>query len=547
MVYSIPSHARERTLTSSPTAAERTTFGLLATGALLVVLAATPYKAFELDRHLLPKELVVHVVATLAATLCLLRVRRFPLVTVDLLLLVYLGLSLVSTLFATNLWLGFRSLGLSLSGAALFWSARRVARAGLGPPLVATVAAASVIGAVTALLQAYGFESDLMSLTRAPGGTYGNRNFMAHAAVIGLPALLLTALTARSRIRFALSTAGLASVAGALTLSRSRAAWLAVGACLAMLLVDRLSSPLRFGPRHRRRLQLLGLGVLLGIALALVVPNTLDWRSDSPYLDSLKGMVNYQEGSGKGRLEQYASTIRLALRHPILGVGPGNWSVAYPAVAGPDDPSLDQEGMTANPWPSSDWMAYLSERGIPAFLALSLLLVGAGLIGWAHWRAESRGGDGDQVDLAPLALAATVVAAMVTGAFDAVLLSPTPTYLVWTLLGALAPAEPRRSPRWELHLAPRWVLVTVITTGLALVMRSTLQVAAMARYGTGWSTARMEEAARLDPGSYRIAIRLAERASRRRRCDMVRHYAGRAARLYPEAEEPRQLLARCKQ
>jgi hypothetical protein len=89
--------------------------------------------------------------------------------------------------------------------------------------------------------------------------------------------------------------------------------------------------------------------------------------------------------------------------------------------------------------------------------------------------------------------------------------------------------------------------VTVITTGLALVMRSTLPVAAMARYGTGWSTARMEEAARLDPGSYRIAIRLAERASRRRRCDMVRHYAGRAANLYPEAEEPRQLLARCKQ
>ncbi len=546
MVYSIPRHARERTLTSSPSWAERVTLGLLATGAVLVVLAATPYKAFELDRHLLPKELVVHVVATLAAVLCLLKVRRFSLSTADLLLAAYLALSLVSALFATNYWLAFRSLGLSLSGAALFWSARRVARAGLGTKLVEAVAFAAVLGAVTALFQAYGFESDLMSLTRSPGGTFGNRNFMAHAAAIGLPALFFTALTSRNRPRFALSAAGLTLVAAALTLSRSRAAWLAVGAGLALLLIDRLGSPLRFGNRLRRRVQLLGLSILLGVALAMVIPNSLEWRSDSPYLESLKGMVNYQEGSGRGRLQQYATTIRLALRHPLLGVGPGNWSVAYPAVAPPNDPSLDpSDGMTANPWPSSDWMAILSERGIPAFLCLSLLLVGIGVAGWLRWRTGAPRANSDRPELVPLTLAATVVAAMVTGAFDAVLLLPVPTYFTWTLLGALAPVEPKRERR-ELRLQPGWVMVTVISIGLLLVTRSTLQVAAMAEYGTGWSTAHMEEAARLDPGSYRIAMGIAERAARRRRCDLVRRYAGRAERLYPEAGEPRELLGRCR-
>ena len=43
------------------------------------------------------------------------------------------------------------------------------------------------------------------------------------------------------------------------------------------------------------------------------------------------------------------------------------------------DPSLDNSrgGMTANPWPSSDWVAYASERGPAAAL---LLLAAFGLI-----------------------------------------------------------------------------------------------------------------------------------------------------------------------
>src|SRR4051812_50171386 len=64
----------------------------------------------------------------------------------------------------------------------------------------------------------------------------------------------------------------------------------------------------------------------------------------------------------------------MSIRHPLFGVGPGNWPVVYPQRVPANDPSLDQTngGMTANPWPSSDWIAAISERGVAAFVLLAL-------------------------------------------------------------------------------------------------------------------------------------------------------------------------------
>ena len=86
-------------------------------------------------------------------------------------------------------------------------------------------------------------------------------------------------------------------------------------------------------------------------------------------------MVNYKEGSGAGRLVQYGNTLRMSLHHPVFGVGPGNWSVVYPHFAAEHDPSLSREGMTSNPWPSSDWRTFLSERGLAAFVMLMLAMM----------------------------------------------------------------------------------------------------------------------------------------------------------------------------
>ena len=88
--------------------------------------------------------------------------------------------------------------------------------------------------------------------------------------------------------------------------------------------------------------------VLTSLAFALILPNRLNWRSDSPYLESLTGVANYKEGSGRGRLIQWNNTLAMAAHHPLLGVGPGNWPVFYPRYMSKDDPSFDRGNCTQN-------------------------------------------------------------------------------------------------------------------------------------------------------------------------------------------------------
>jgi O-antigen ligase len=521
---------------------EHAALRVLQLGAIAVVLAAAPYKVFDLDRFFVPKELVLHATALAATLLCLPRVRRLGLGRVDQLLGLFLLVGVVSALFATNWWLAGRAVAVSLSGAACFWSARAVSRAGLTRPLLAAVAFAGIVGAVTALLQAYGVRTEYVSLNRAPGGTFGNRNFMAHLCVITMPALVLVATTAATRRAFGWWAAGLALVSGALILSRSRAAWLAliVGAIvllpLVLMALGRGRGTLRLG-----RLFALPLAAALGAGIALVLPNTLDWRSDSPYMDTAKSVVNYKEGSGRGRLVQYGTSLRMSLRHPLLGVGPGNWAVIYPKFAARDDPSLADDGTTSNPWPSSDWMTFISERGVASFVLLGLAmlaLVADGLRGVREGRTpEDR--------LTACAMLGTLAILVVVGTFDAVLLLPVPALVAWTLLGALSP--PTRERKVVTLGVGRRVLamVAVAALGAVAIVRSASQLSAMSIFSTTSRVTQLEQASALDPGSYRIHVRLAEGYLRRGSCKRAIAHAGAARALLPNAPQPRRLLASC--
>ena len=530
---------------SAPTISERAALVILQVGAVAVVLAAAVYKQFELDRFFVPKELVLHVVATLATLCCLARARAVSLARIDQLLGLFLSLGLISALFATNWWAAGRAVALSLSGAACFWCARTVARAGLARWLIAALALAGVLGAVTSLLQTYGLRIDAFSLNRAPGGTFGNRNFMAHLCVIAFPALLLSTLRAKSQRAFGWWAAALAAVGAALVLSRSRAAWLALIACAVVLIafsylvITRARDAILW-----RRLPLLLLIAFAGGGAALVFPNTLNWKSDSPYLETARSVVNYREGSGKGRLVQYKNSARMSLHHPLLGVGPGNWAVEYPAHAARRDPSLDpsQPGMTANPWPSSDWMTFLSERGPAAFVLLALAMVALLVDAVRALRVE---GEPERA-LASWALLGTVAVLLVVSTFDAVLLLPAPALVAWGLLGALSPpSRPRVVVELPTSRRIAAMLLVAILGGLAIT-RSTTQVAAMSVFESSTRTNVAERASQLDPGSYRIHLRLAEAYARRRSCVNVRRHADAARALFPNAAAPRRLSAACR-
>lgn len=514
---------------------------ILQLGAILVVLAATPWKQFDLDRFFVPKELVLHATALLATLALVVRARRLPLARVDQFLALFLALGALAALFSTNWWAAQRAVTVSLSGAACFWAARAVSRAGLTRPLAATLAFAAVLGAITSLLQAYGIRTEYFSLNRAPGGTFGNRNFMAHLAVIAMPALIYVALGARTRGSWIRWCVGLGIVAAALILSRSRAAWLALIACAVVLLplgfvVLRRSS----GTVRWRRAWKLPFSFGLGAVAALVLPNTLDWKSDSPYLDTARSVVNYREGSGKGRLVQYGNTLRMSSHHPLLGVGPGNWSVVYPKFASPNDPSLADNGMTSNPWPSSDWMTFLSERGFIAFAVIVLAMVSLVADG-----VRGLGARDDEERLAAVALIGTVVVLLVVGTFDAVLLLPLPALIAWSLLGAFSRAGRERHAveiGGERRLA---VLVAIALLGGLAIARSATQLLAMELFNGTTRRTVLEQASSYDPGSYRIHLRLAQAYLARGSCKQASSHARSARKLYPNAGEPKVVLRAC--
>src|SRR5688572_5642012 len=203
---------------------ERVAARLLSIGTVAVVVVALPYKVFELDRYFVPKELVLHLVACVLAVLVLARARTTKVDTADSLLAAFLLWSAASALFATNYWLAQRALSISIAGAIVFWSARRLGAEGAHRAILAGAATATVCATALGLAQTYGAESAYFSLNRAPGGTFGNRNFVAHFAAIGLPALMYVTVAARTQIVAFAGTLSCGAVVALLVLTRSRAA-----------------------------------------------------------------------------------------------------------------------------------------------------------------------------------------------------------------------------------------------------------------------------------------------------------------------------------
>jgi len=183
-----------------------------ALGALAVGVAAQP---FELERFFVPKEVALELAAAAAFVLAVRggggggtakggdapadALGGIGGTGVDLALAGFLLASLASTAVAPSAWLAVRALGVSAAGVARFWAARAAARAGSAEAVLRAAAVPPVVAVATALAQAYGAESEYFSVNRAPGGTFGNRNFVAHLCAVGLPVPAYLALRPGAR------------------------------------------------------------------------------------------------------------------------------------------------------------------------------------------------------------------------------------------------------------------------------------------------------------------------------------------------------------
>jgi hypothetical protein len=231
----------------------------------------------------------------------------------------------------------------------------------------------------------------------------------------------------------------------------------------------------------------------------------------------------------------------MAASNPVFGVGPGNWPVEYVRFAPSNDRSIADDGMTANPWPSSDWVAFVSERGfVPAAALLGAFIT-------LFFSALRRWDELENPDavLAQCVLAGTVVTTMVVGAFDGVLVLAAPSFMVWSILGATRGIRPKSSDAKVWSGASGIAATALVLFSLLSTARSATQVIAMTSVGRGAYTAGWVRGALWDPGSYRINLRVAELHSRRGHCHDALGYARQAQSLFPRSPAARRIVRSC--
>lgn len=516
---------------------------LLGSGLLACVLLVLPHGE-GLNRFTLPKELAFHVSALGAGALVLLGSERARVGKLDVALGAHLVLTLVAALLAVNQPLAWRASGLVLSMSVTFWTSRALARQEQHRDiLIGAAALATALAATTVLLESFGVLDGLSMPGRAPGGTVGSRNFMAHFLTLGLAPLGLVVLGARQRLAARLAAGGVSITVMAIVLSLARAAWLGVAAGIAatalVSLVCRLSSEEQI-PRVRK-VALVGSAVL-GVLAALFIPTRLTWRSETPFADTLHRLVESERGTGSGRLVQYRSTLEIIRQHPLLGVGPGNWSVAYPEVAAPTDPSyIPGAPQPVNRLPNSDWLGLASERGL---LALLLFGATAALLVFRSMRSLREGRSQKEV-LAAGALLSSCAMAAVMGTFDAVLLRPEPAFLLALCVGALLPAAPGREMRVPSQLRHGGALVLTVAA-LFLSERMTREMDASQLLAMSRGRLQLlEAAAQRNPEDYRVRAMLALAYSRQGNCAEARGHALATLALYPHHQGARNALSTC--
>lgn len=485
-----------RSTSSRDTASTKLAY-LLVVGLVALVVARAPFTAPEGGHaHLfLAKELVAIFLAGVATALAIRANVGLPLDRIGHLSAALVSFALVSTIAAKNPYAGLRATTLVLGAALLFAVVRGVSRDLRARSLVLEGLSIPIaLVALSVVAESLG----LVAFSRpkhAPGGFLGERNVAAELLVLALPMLTRTLRTyaAPGRPRYGLHMLVLALSAAALVLTRTRSAWIAA---MLVVLVEAVLALRASGPPHTRALPVLLLGA--GAVAGWLLPTRLDWTSAHPYGDTWRSLVDATSPSGAGRLVQISTTLRMGVAHPLLGVGPGNWSGAYLGFSRPFDPTVHEGAFAVNRLANGDLSALFAEQG-----AIGLLLVTALALTVLR---SSTGTKPDRVARAELACVLAIVAAL-----DAVLTTPVALMFVAIAAGACTPDEAKeRTPKAFMHVA---LVTCALATVLAAARLGSAALAARAK-----STDARRAALALDPGEMDGRLLLADELVQNGRC-----------------------------
>ncbi len=316
---------------------DRAQLGLVCVGTFLlplVVLWSTN------DPVILPKLLAARVLILLLAALLLARwlrgevkVRRTPL---DLPILAYVASAAVSTLFAANASLAFFGSYGRLEGfltiatyAALYWlTVQSVSNPLAGRAVLRAVLAGAFVVSLIAVLQAVagGLAAGPTSSVARASATFGNSNALAAYLAMALPLGVNEYLRATSTSDRILAGNAVAMVAIALVLTFGRGGW--VGGVVGLMIVVATARP------SLRRLTVMA-GAAAGLIAAIVLAIAVFGAGGSPIAHStaarLVSLLDPTAGTGAIRLHIWKDTLGLIASRPLVGYGPDNFGLVFPA------------------------------------------------------------------------------------------------------------------------------------------------------------------------------------------------------------------------
>jgi O-antigen ligase len=222
--------------------------------------------------------------------------------------------------------------------------------------LVGLVAAGLGVGGV-ATLEAAGWEPAVLDVGTRLSGTFGSAAYLGAASALLLPVCVGIAGDARLAARLR-TAAGVASVllVVACVGSGARAAWVGLAVAAGAAAWARR----RWLGAHRRQAGL-GLAGLTVVGVALVVL--------SPAGARLSSLTDPDAPGGRGRLDEWRVASRVVADHPVTGVGPEGYRIAFSTAV--DDRYERAHGREQQP-----------DRAHSAPLDVALMAGLPGLVAW---------------------------------------------------------------------------------------------------------------------------------------------------------------------
>jgi O-antigen ligase len=292
-----------------------------------------------------------------------------------ILILSYFIINILSLLSALNIYEGIREvlktgLFISFLFASIILLKTQLSREYLSKSVVISSIALSLIG----LAQYY------FNLQSIPGGwgfpysTMANGNLLSSALFLMTPFIIYGAFVFTNYWRIS-SNIALSLSIFIMAIVQTRSVWLAFSLSLLLIILIAIVFQKKSkivitnnNPLTKRVKKLIPF-VFVSILLAVVSNSYLN--PERSLTNRLVSIANLDDPSVNERIFLWQKTIEMSLDNPILGVGPGNWKIAFPEYG--TDGLRAEDGFTNFQRPHNDYLWILSETGIFGLICYVLI------------------------------------------------------------------------------------------------------------------------------------------------------------------------------